>query len=232
MIRLYHVAEMGVAVVHSWPSTEPISAFIDGDAGDCEPCNSLFDPSVQLIVASFPKRATQKWTNQTGHGSIISQRAVKLWSRKELLLTGLFLQRSNLSVRLLEDSASYFGYNPRECFRAAFSVRSMESTKGEVMAAISEAVCHGIDKIAILIGNARSGNGNSNISMKRFEDSKRGNTVSLYYSIFGIPEAPTFLGGLYEMQVLKFLDHISRSMMPHQILHQRGRFLLAPVQKI
>jgi hypothetical protein len=88
---VYHVAEKGVEAVQSWSSEETIVAFIDGDKGDYEPEDILIGRSVQLIVASSPKGASQKRTKQTGHASFATNLAVKLWSYEELLLTGLVL---------------------------------------------------------------------------------------------------------------------------------------------
>jgi hypothetical protein len=88
---VYHVAKEGVEVVQSWSSQEPIVAFVDGDKGDHEPEGTLVRHSVQLVVASSPKGAFGKWIKQLGHGSLITRLAIKLWSRKELFLTGLIL---------------------------------------------------------------------------------------------------------------------------------------------
>jgi hypothetical protein len=86
---LYHVGEKGVEAVQSWPE-EITVAFVDGDE-KYKPNDFLMRYPVQLIVASSPKGANHKWTKQTGHASSITKLAVKLWSREELLLTGLVL---------------------------------------------------------------------------------------------------------------------------------------------
>jgi hypothetical protein len=89
---VYHVTQAGVEIVSSLSTTrELITAFIDGDLGNCQPKGFLIRDAVQLIVAVSPKGARQKWTEQTGDGSYVGRFAVKLWSRKELLLTGLVL---------------------------------------------------------------------------------------------------------------------------------------------
>jgi hypothetical protein len=88
---VYHVAESGVEAVESWPSKETIVAFVDCDNMNYDPGLILCKPSVQLIVASSPKGADQTWTKQLGPGSFMTVLAAKLWSRKELLLTGLVL---------------------------------------------------------------------------------------------------------------------------------------------
>jgi hypothetical protein len=88
---VYHVAEKGVKVVESWSSEETTVAFVDGDNADYGPDEILLRRSVQLIVVSPPKGAYQKWIKQTGHASFVTKLAVKLWSREELLLTGLVL---------------------------------------------------------------------------------------------------------------------------------------------
>ena len=89
---VYHVTKAGVEIVSSLSTIEePIMVFIDGDIGNCEPKEFLLSDSVQVIVAASPRGATQKWLRQAGDGAYISPYAVKLWSRKELLLTGLVL---------------------------------------------------------------------------------------------------------------------------------------------
>jgi hypothetical protein len=88
---VYHVTQAGVEIVSSLSKQGNITAFIDGDKGKCEPEEFLRRPSVQLIVAASPKGASQKWNKQLGNRSFISKFAVKLWSREELLLTGLVL---------------------------------------------------------------------------------------------------------------------------------------------
>ncbi|KAF8259787.1 hypothetical protein EI94DRAFT_1690300 [Lactarius quietus] len=195
---MYHVTKESVEIIGSWSSPDPITAFIDGDKRDWEPSELVIRPSVQLIVAAPPKVASQKWTKQTGHGSFISQFAIKLWSRKELLLTGLFLHPSNLSLKLLEESTSYFGFNPCACFEAALSVKKMDRTKSKVIDAIDKAANEGIDKLVSLISGARSG---ASTPPKK--------VFTLYDSISKIPAAAPFTGGLLEMQVLRYLDRIS-----------------------
>ncbi len=86
---IYHVAE-DVKVIKSWSSDEPIVAFVDVDSGII-PKNEISRFSVQLIVASSPKGTYTKWAKQLGPGSRVAQLAIKLWSPKELLLTGLVL---------------------------------------------------------------------------------------------------------------------------------------------
>jgi hypothetical protein len=103
---VYHVTEDGVKEVGSdydgsWDSKEPIVALIDGDKGDFKPNEMLLRPSVQLVVASSPKVAHQKWIEQIGHASSITQLAIKLWSRKELFLTGLVLLSIAFNSRLM-----------------------------------------------------------------------------------------------------------------------------------
>ena len=88
---VFHVDEKGVEMVQSWSSQEPIVAYIDGDEGDSKPEGFLVCSTVQLVVASPPKGAYKKWTKQTGHATYITKLVTKLWSRKELFLTGLVL---------------------------------------------------------------------------------------------------------------------------------------------
>ena len=86
---VYHIAKEGVEVIQSWLPDGPILAFVNGDERDFKPNNILRDDSVQLIVASSPKGTYLTWTKQLGPGSFVTPIAIKLWSQKELLLTGL-----------------------------------------------------------------------------------------------------------------------------------------------
>ena len=88
---VYHVDKNGVEAVWSWSSGDATVAFIDGDKEHYEPKDFLIRRSVQLIVASPPEGAFNKWINQTGQGSSVFKLAVKLWSLNELLLNGLIL---------------------------------------------------------------------------------------------------------------------------------------------
>jgi hypothetical protein len=88
---VYYVAEKGVEAVQSWSSRETIVALVDGDKKHHEPEDILIRQSVQLIVASSPKGAHPQWAKQLGPGAFVTQLVVKLWSHKELFLTGLVL---------------------------------------------------------------------------------------------------------------------------------------------
>ncbi|KAF8257274.1 hypothetical protein EI94DRAFT_1692741 [Lactarius quietus] len=239
---VYHVTKESVEIIGSWSSPDPIRPLLMATRG-LGTQRVSHRPSVQLIVAASPKVASQKWTKQTGHGSFISQFAIKLWSRKELLLTGLFLHPSNLSLELLEESASYFGFNPHVCFQAALSVQKMDRTKAKVIDAIDKAANEGIDKLVSLISGARSGASTPSswifqiypapddedhslplchVSITRWalrhlvnrlKERGREKVFTLYDSISKIPAAAPFAGGLLEMQVLRYLDHISTKKM-------------------
>jgi len=87
---VYHVTKKGVEAIKSFsPLESPIVLFVDGDSGDSEPIIS--HPSVQIIVTSSPNGANHKWIKQAGRNTIIIKLATKLWSSRELFLTGLVL---------------------------------------------------------------------------------------------------------------------------------------------
>ncbi|KAF8505817.1 hypothetical protein F5888DRAFT_1604032, partial [Russula emetica] len=165
---VYHVAEKGVDEVQSWSSEEPIVAFVDVGEADCKPNRILLRRLVQLIVASSPKGAYQKWTKQLGHASAVTKLVVKLWSHEELLLTGIFLHASDLSFKLLRESTSYFGYNPRRCFEASLSVANLESIKKEVESVIRGVSKKGIDYIIELLLDTQTGG--SDVSYMIFQN--------------------------------------------------------------
>ncbi|KAH9962050.1 hypothetical protein BJV74DRAFT_871449 [Russula compacta] len=169
---VYHVAENGVEAINSWSSEETVVAFVDGDLGSCGPQSFLLCKPVQLVVASFPQGAYQKWTKQAGHGSFIFTFAVKLWSLDELFLTGIFLYPYDLSFKLLRKSTSYFGYNPRQCFEASLSVRALWLKKMEAMRRIRGAAFQGSDHIVRLLVNILASDG-CDVSQEIFQISPR-----------------------------------------------------------
>ena len=89
---VYHVAEKGVEATRQWPSSECIVAFVDGEEGNYAPKRFLYHPSVQIIIAASPRGANGKWIKQVPVGKVfIAKLVVKLWSPRELFLTGLVL---------------------------------------------------------------------------------------------------------------------------------------------
>jgi hypothetical protein len=153
-------------------------ALVDGDEKNFEPNDILIHDSVQLIVASFPKRENLKWIEQSGQGSSVTQLVVKLWAQEELFLTGLvlasllntqlmplrriFLTPSDLSFKLLWESISRFGYNPRRCFDASSSVAKMKENITDLENLIS-GIPNNSDNIMELLGKSRTG-GSTNLS--------------------------------------------------------------------
>jgi hypothetical protein len=79
-----------VAQPSSWPSNKTIVAYVDGDES-FSPDHMLRRPSVQLVVASFPKEKNQEWIKQAGLNSSVTVLVIKLWKKEELVLTGLVL---------------------------------------------------------------------------------------------------------------------------------------------
>jgi len=87
---VYHVTEGGVEVFRlPLQQTDSIVAFVDGDGKNSEPEPILSLPVIQIIVASSPKGADQRWLKQTGDDTMFTILATSLWSPAELFLTGL-----------------------------------------------------------------------------------------------------------------------------------------------
>jgi len=250
---VYHVAEKGVEVVHWWSSKETIVAFVDGDdKNNHGPKRMLNRFEVQIIVASSPKVSSEKWIKQAGDGSHFNRLAINLWSQKELLIAGLvlvllfntrlmslcriFLQRVNLPFKLLRESTSYCGYNPRQCFTASSSAASLYEMKHLVASAIREAAMK--SNFEQLFRDARSGtlevshrifqnfpsNGKHllfdcqfepvsrwalDLLLRHYEDRKSDAATDFYYSISGMSEAASLQGHLFERQVLNHLGDIA-----------------------
>jgi hypothetical protein len=254
---VYHVANDGVNVVWSRPPDEAIVAFVDGDPEDFVPQKFLIHHSVQLIVASSPKVSSEKWIKQAGN--TVTQIATNLWSEKELLLTGsvlalpfntrlkplyrIFLNRYDLNFKLLRDSTSYFGYNPRQCFSASSSVSALNDRRDDTISLIGNAATR--NDFVELFRSARSGINNvshriyqispidpdtnrllSNckfepvsrwafdLLLRCYEDKKANAAAEFYFALSGMWEAATLRGHLFERQVLM---HLFRTGFEYQI---------------
>ena len=71
---------------------KPIVAFVDGDEENYAPKRFLYRPHVQIIMATSPQGANAKWIKQVPVGIMsVTKLAIKLWSPRELFLTGLVL---------------------------------------------------------------------------------------------------------------------------------------------
>jgi len=86
---VYHVNEKGVQVIGSWPSSEDIVAFVDGDKDGHEPADMLLQDNVRIILASPPKVATARWVQQRPDIKIIT---TELWSCREVFVAGFVLR--------------------------------------------------------------------------------------------------------------------------------------------
>jgi hypothetical protein len=147
---VYHVSRT-VAVIDSWSSKEGITAFIDGDQtqpGSCVPKPFLLSRSIQIILASSPEGANQKWPKQLGNVGFVTKYITALWSRREFFLTGLvircrpehfantllsiFLNPNDLTYERLAESATYFGFNPRSSYRASISPNHLHQIRSEI----------------------------------------------------------------------------------------------------
>jgi len=89
---VYHVSEGGVESIEQWTSTQRIVAFVDGDEGTYAPKRFLYHSCVQIIMAASPKGVNAKWIKQVPVGNTpVTKLTIKLWSPRELFLTGLIL---------------------------------------------------------------------------------------------------------------------------------------------
>jgi hypothetical protein len=83
---VYHVSRT-VKEIKSWPSAEPIVAFVDADSGSM-PASFLRRHSVQIIAASSPGGTEQSWLKQGDSLGFVATLGADLWSPDELFLTG------------------------------------------------------------------------------------------------------------------------------------------------
>jgi hypothetical protein len=88
---VYHVSPNGVELIDSWVRRTPIVAFIDAENANSEPRGFLLNHHVKIILASSPRGAHQKWLDQIGDATVFEMLGTRLWSPRELFLTGLVL---------------------------------------------------------------------------------------------------------------------------------------------
>jgi len=169
-------------VIESWSSKEEIVAIVDCDKG-YEPNHMLMRRRVQIVLASSLKGANQPWMKQT---ALVTVLATKLWSARELFLTGfvlgllhsdffrISLYAFDISLELLRESTLYFGYNPRLCFSAAHSVDSLEMKEEDVMSQIRDIAAGGSNISQLLHSFQR---GDSDVSFSFCKISNRQTTA-------------------------------------------------------
>jgi hypothetical protein len=147
----------------------------------------------------------------------------------------IFLHSRDISVELLRESTSYFGYNPRRCFDASCSVVRLEHKKQELLGQIRD-----IENTSRIMQALQSYGTNADaLSHTIFQispsDDKRDlatchydavsrwvfdavlnvcetrevdAAASLYHQLSANPSAASFRGHIFERQVLNSLDGI------------------------
>ncbi|KAF8346217.1 hypothetical protein F5887DRAFT_1073864 [Amanita rubescens] len=116
-----------------------ILALVDADAESSVPNRDLFKvPNLRILLTSSPrKRDDRKWLThrvQDLHAVFI----MKPWSREEFVVTSLFLQNTDITLKRLQEASYICGNIPRTCFYAAVSPISLRDAKAEIMKAIND----------------------------------------------------------------------------------------------
>jgi len=235
---VYHVNEEGVKAIKSWSPNENIVAFVDGDESGYKPFQMLRQPGVQIILASSPKGATAKWIKQEKrHIEII---ATNLWSFSELFVAGTFLDPLDISPGLLRESISYFGCNPRQCFKSAPSADLLDKEKGVVVSKITS-INYKTENMMQLLHASHTGATDAAIShtifqispidqswqlskcefqvvsdwafrlfMGEYERHEAHRANDFYCQLSGVPRAAPIWGHVFEQKVLHHIDTYGR----------------------
>ena len=100
----------------------------------------------------------------------------------------IFLHPLDIPFKLLKESTSYFGHNPRRCFTASTSVMELQTQKNEVVLRALSATQNGFSRLvhATRLGDAASEL--SNVFLKIFQAMIHGilGTASLELSLNGL----------------------------------------------
>ena len=149
----------------------------------------------------------------------------------------IFLHPLDIPFKLLKESTSYFGHNPRRCFTASTSVMELQTQKNEVVLRALSATQNGFSCLvhATRLGDAASELSNvffenfpSNDSwhlgdcqfgavsqwaldllLMEYEKCQADAAVAFYRTLPDMPDAASLQGHLFERQVLNYLDGIN-----------------------
>ena len=148
----------------------------------------------------------------------------------------MFLYPFDISPTLFWESTSYFGYNPRLCFRAARSVTVLESMKEDALSRIRDITVEETS-IAQLLRSSRTGDSDGSHAvfqispksesrllaqcnygavsrwaldhlLKAYETRRADAVADFYRYISGASDTASLLGHVFERQVLKYLGDI------------------------
>ncbi|KAM6497771.1 hypothetical protein JOM56_005719 [Amanita muscaria] len=131
---VYHIYRDKVETIESWNPSKSIVAFVDADGNTNTPQWFIQRKCVQFILASSPTGASPRWFKQIA--DFMVEQILELWTPCEFYVTGIFLHPSHLDLARLRESVSYFGLNPRRCFRASRSEIHMRSGRLHVTKSI------------------------------------------------------------------------------------------------
>jgi hypothetical protein len=149
----------------------------------------------------------------------------------------IFLHPLDISFELLKESTSYFGHNPRRCFRASTSLIELETHKNDVSSRASSATQNGFSRLvhAARLGDAASELSNAffeifpsndsrrlgdcqfgavsqwalDLLLVEYENGQADAAAAFYRTLSGMPNAASLRGHLFERQVLNYLDGIN-----------------------
>ena len=159
--------------------------------------------------------------------------SISLFNARPIHFFRIFLYRKDIKFKLLRESTSYFGYNPRLCFDASCSVNRLESKKQEVVRKIdriagntsrifqalnsneldADALSHTIFQIspANELRQLETCHWDAvsqwafNSLLNKCEAHEANATSQFYRQLSGIPWAASFRGHLFKRQVLNHL---------------------------
>ena len=148
----------------------------------------------------------------------------------------IFLHHLDISPKLLWESTSYFGDNPRLCFRAARSVKEFEATKNDARSEITAAAEEKGNLLQLLHASRRGGSAVSHtifvisptneerrltqcafgavsrwafdLLLEHYETQQADAAATFYVTISRISEAASLWGDVFEKLVLNHLDGI------------------------
>jgi len=86
--NVYYITDTIISV-SSLLLQETIVAFVDANSESYAPVPTLINPHIQLVLASSPKGAKQRWLKQNPSGRFVIKYASTLWNPRKFFIMGL-----------------------------------------------------------------------------------------------------------------------------------------------
>ncbi|KAM6492684.1 hypothetical protein JOM56_012408 [Amanita muscaria] len=134
---------------------DDVLALVDADRREIsEPNQYLLDGyKHRILLTSSPRNSKDRWWLKQIVGDEDAVFVMEPWSRKEFVVASLFLHKTDITLKRLQESSRICGNIPRRCFRAAVSPTALFDATNKIKDGIEDT-----EKLYDVVFNARRGN--------------------------------------------------------------------------